>query len=134
MNTSKLIIAINKGLEAEDAWDKALSDALKAVGDASRDEVRAVILPVIAAKRKCATKEGAGKAKGTQVLDSEHANYEGAKSALRRWLEAMFGKVESTGSSEPSEPVKFTRAQKAAAKAFLAMFESKAQAIKALSA
>jgi hypothetical protein len=131
MNTSKLIIAINKGLAAEDAWDKALSDALKAVGDASRDEVRAVILPVIAAKHKCATKEGAGKAKGTQVLDSEHANYEGAKTTLRRWLEAMFGKVESTGSSEP---VKFTRAQKAAAKAFLAMFESKAQAVKALSA
>ena len=131
MNTSKLIIAINKGLAAEDAWDKALSDALKAVGDASRDEVRAVILPVIAAKHKCATKEGAGKAKGTQVLDSEHANYEGAKTTLRRWLEAMFGKVESTGSSEP---VKFTREQRAAAKAFLAMFESKAQAVKALSA
>jgi hypothetical protein len=131
MNTSKLIIAINKGLEAEDAWDKALSDALKAVGDASRDEVRAVILPVIATKYKCPTQEGAGKAKGTTVLNKEHANYEGAKSALRRWLEAMFGKVESTGSSEP---VKFTRAQKAAAKAFLAMFESKAQAIKALSA
>ena len=131
MNTSKLIIAINKGLAAEDAWDKALSDALKAVGDASRDEVRAVILPVIAAKHKCATKEGAGKAKGTQVLDSEHANYEGAKTTLRRWLEAMFGKVESTASSEP---VKFTREQRAAAKAFLKLFESKAQAVKALSA
>ena len=131
MNTSKLIIAINKGLAAEDAWDKALSDALKAVGDASRDEVRAVILPVIAAKHKCATKEGAGKAKGTQVLDSEHANSEGAKTTLRRWLEAMFGKVESTGSAEP---VKFTREQRAAAKAFLKLFESKAQAVKALSA
>ena len=131
MNTSKLIIAINKGLAAEDAWDKALSDALKAVGDASRDEVRAVILPVIAAKYKCPTQEGAGKATGTTVLNKEHANYEGAKSALRRWLEAMFGKVESTGSSEP---VKFTREQRAAAKAFLKLFESKAQAVKALSA
>ena len=131
MNTSKLIIAINKGLEAEDAWDKALSDALKAVGDASRDEVRAVILPVIATKYKCPTQEGAGKAKGTQVLNKEHANYEGAKTTLRRWLEAMFGKVESTGSSEP---VKFTREQRAAAKAFLKLFESKAQAVKALSA
>jgi hypothetical protein len=86
---------------------------------------------VIAAKCKCATKEGAGKAKGTQVLDSEHANYEGAKTTLRRWLEAMFGKVESAGSSEP---VKFTREQRAAAKAFLKLFESKAQAVKALSA
>jgi hypothetical protein len=131
MNTTKLIAAINAGLAAEDAWDKALSDALKAVGDASRDEVRVVILPVIAAKCKCVTKDGAGKAKGTQVLDSEHANYEAAKSVLRRWLEAMFGKVESTGSSEP---VKFTREQKAAAKAFLKLFESKAQAVKALSA
>jgi hypothetical protein len=35
MNTSKLIAAINAGFAAEDAWDKALSDALKAVGDAS---------------------------------------------------------------------------------------------------
>ena len=131
MNTSKLIAAINAGLAAEDAWDKALSNALKAVGDASRDEVRAVILPVIAVKLKCPTQDGKGKAKGTQVLDSEHANYEGAKSALRRWLEAMFGKVESTGSSEP---VKFTREQRAAAKAFLKLFESKAQAVKALSA
>jgi len=131
MNTTKLIAAINAGLVAEDAWDKALSNAINAVGDATRDEVRVVILPVIAAKCKCATKNGAGKAKGTQVLDSEHTNYEAAKSVLRRWLEAMFGKVESTGSTEP---VKFTRAQKAAAKAFLAMFESKAQAVKALSA
>jgi len=130
MNTTKLIAAINAGLAAEDAWDKALSDAIKAVGDASRDEVRAVILPVIAAKYKCPTQEGAGKAKGTTVLVSDHANYEGAKTAVRRWLEAMFGKVESTGSSEP---VKFTKAQKAAAKAYLAMFESKAQAVKALS-
>jgi hypothetical protein len=131
MNTTKLIAAINAGLVAEDAWDKALSDAIKAVGDATRDEVRAVILPVIAAKCKCATKDGKGKAEGTQVLDSEHAKYEAAKSVLRRWLEAMFGKVESTGSTEP---VKFTKAQKAAAKAYLAMFESKAQAVKALSA
>ena len=131
MNTTKLIAAINAGLAAEDAWDKALSNALKAVGDASRDEVRVVILPVIAAKCKCPTQEGAGKAKGTAVLNKEHANYEGAKSALRRWLEAMFGKVESTGSAEP---VKFTREQRAAAKAFLKLFESKAQAVKALSA
>ena len=131
MNTTKLIAAINAGLAAEAAWDKALSDAIKAVGDATRDEVRAVILPVVAAKHKCPTQEGAGKAKGTQVLDSEHANYEEAKSALRRWLEAMFGKVKSTGSTEP---VKFTREQRAAAKAFLKLFESKAQAVKALSA
>ena len=131
MNTTKLIAAINAGLAAEAAWDKALSDAIKAVGDATRDEVRAVILPVVAAKHKCPTQEGAGKAKGTQVLDSEHANYEAAKSALRRWLKAMFGNVESTGSSET---VAFTRAQKAAAKAFLKLFESKAQAVKALSA
>lgn len=131
MNTTKLIAAINAGLAAEDAWDKALSNAINAVGDATRDEVRAVILPVVAAKHKCPTQEGAGKAKGTQVLDSEHANYEEAKSALRRWLEAMFGKVKSTGSTEP---VKFTREQRAAAKAFLKLFESKAQAVKALSA
>jgi len=131
MNTTKLIAAINEGLAAEDAWDKALSDAIKAVGNATRDEVREVILPVIAAKYKCPTQEGKGKAKGTIVLVSDHANYEGAKTAVRRWLEAMFGKVESTGSSEP---VKFTREQKAAAKAFLKLFESKAQAVKALSA
>ena len=131
MNTNKLIAAINAGLAAEDAWDKALSDAIKAVGDATRDEVRAVILPVIAAKYKCDVQDGKGKAEGTKVLVRDHANYEGAKTAVRRWLEAMFGKVESTGSSEP---VKFTKAQKAAAKAYLAMFESKAQAVKALSA
>ena len=130
MNTNKLITAINAGLAAEDAWDKALSDALKAAGDATRDEVRAVILPVIAAKFKCPTQEGKGKAKGTTVLVSDHDNYEGAKTALRRWLEAMFGAVQSQGSVEP---VKFTREQKAAAKAFLKLFESKAQAIKALS-
>jgi hypothetical protein len=130
MNTSKLIAAINAGLVAEDAWDKALTEAIKAAGEATRDEVRAVILPVIAAKCKCATQDGKGKAKGTKVLDSEHANYEGAKTALRRWLEAMFGAVQSQGTQEP---IKFTREQKAAAKAYLALFESKAQAVKALS-
>ena len=131
MNTAKLIAAINAGLQAEDAWDKALTDAVKAAGDATRDEVRVVILPVIAAKYKCAMQDGKGKAEGTKVLVSTHANYEGAKTALRRWLDAMFGKVSSSGSREP---VKFTREQKAAAKAYLALFESRAQAIKALSA
>lgn len=130
MNVNKLTAAVLKGLEAEAAWDKALNEAIKAAGDASRDDVRVVILPVIAAKHKCAVKDGAGKAAGTKVLDSSHINYEGAKSALRRWLEAMFGAVQSQGATEP---VKFTRAQRSAAKAYLALFESKAQAIKALS-
>ena len=68
MNTAKLIAAINAGLQAEDAWDKALTDAVKAAGDATRDEVRVVILPVIAAKYKCAMQDGKGKAEGTKVL------------------------------------------------------------------
>ena len=131
MNTAKLIAAINAGLQAEDAWDKALTDAVKAAGDATRDEVRVVILPVIAAKYKCAMQDLKGKAAGMNVLVSTHANYEGAKSALRRWLDAMFGEAQSQGSTES---VKFTREQKAAAKAYLALFETRAQAIKALSA
>ena len=72
--------------------------------------------------------EGSGKAKGTMVLDSDAENYENAKRALFDMVTAIKGKKNSGNTELP----KFTQAQLKSAKAYLALFESRAQAITAL--
>ena len=87
----------------------------------SSDQIRSAILPEVASHKKYRVPlvEGKGKAQGTMVLDSTHANYEACKKALQRLTRDIAGEV----SAKREDTFKPTKAQITAAMAFLAMFE-----------
>ena len=106
----------------------AIAELTKTLKRKTRESVRAELIPCIAKAWGVPLVEGERKAQGTMVFDSTHSEYENAKKALYTLVTAIKGKA----SSSSTEEVTFTRVQLKQAKSFLAMFESKAQAIKAL--
>ena len=106
----------------------AIAELTKLLKRKSWDSVRAELMPCVGKSWDVAIVDGEGKATGTLVFDSSAENYENAKKALYDLVKAIKGKKNS-GSTEP---VKFTQAQIKSAKAYLGLFESRAQAIAAL--
>ncbi len=94
--------------------------------------LRATLLPLVASYRKYAVPlvPGEGKAEGTKVLDSEHPKYEACRKSLSRLVADVIGEH----GSRIEEPVSIPRAQRQAAKAYLAQFDSLTAAIAALRA
>ena len=96
---------ISLALDHASMYDDCIIKARKDAKGMTHDQVRAVILPIVASKPKYAVPliDGKGKAQGTKVLDSTHANYENAKRAVTRLLTDIKGKQlpPSSGASEP---------------------------------
>lgn len=92
---------ISLALDHAAMYDACIIKARKDSKDMTHDQVRAVILPIVASKPKYAVPliDGKGKAQGTKVLDSTHANYENAKRAVTRLLTDIKG-VQSSGKKE----------------------------------
>ena len=96
---------ISLALDHAAMYDECIVKARKDAKDMTHEQVRVVILPIVASKPKYAVPliEGKGKAKGTKVMDSTHANYANAKRAVTRLLTDIKGKQlpASSGASEP---------------------------------
>ena len=95
--------------------------------------VRAALLPIVAAwpKYSVPVVAGAGKKKGSMVMDSSAKNYETARSMLADMVAKVLSKK-----PKPSAKFEyvFSRKQKAGAKAYLALFASADEAVAALAA
>ena len=92
---------ISLALDHAAMYDECIIKARKDAKDMTHEQVRVVILPIVASKPKYAVPliDGKGKAQGTKVLDSTHANYENAKRAVTRLLTDIKG-VQSSGKKE----------------------------------
>lgn len=77
---------INTALSHADAYAEAIEKARTCpeIKGKSREEVRAALLPIVAANRGCPLVDGERKAKGTKVLDRSHANYGKTDKAIQR--------------------------------------------------
>jgi len=95
--------------------------------------VRAALLPIVAAwpKYSVPVVAGAGKKKGSMVMDSSAKNYETARSMLADMVAKVLSKK-----PKPSAKFEyvFSRKQKSAAKVYLALFASADEAVAALAA
>ena len=119
----------HQALNAATAYGKAIDDLRRACAKLSYDKARAEILPAVASYYKVPLVDGKGKATGTQVLDREAAQYEAAKRALSRLLADLY----ETPKADPKS-FRVSAEVRASAKAYLAQFNSLADAIKALRA
>ena len=91
------------------------------------EKARAEILPAVASFYGVKVVEGKGKAAGTQVLDKDAKSYEAAKRALSRLLADLY----ETPKAEP-KAMRLSADLRKAAEAYLANFDSVADAIAAL--
>lgn len=97
------------------------------------DQVRAVILPLVASKFAVTLKAGEGKAKGTKVLDKDAPKYEAAKKSAQRLLKDICGGASSGKKEELEVPSEIIEAAKKLAKLAQKYEGSKALAYKAMS-
>jgi len=79
---------------------QAVVELTKALKRKSRETVRATLMPLVGKFWTVKLIDGEGKAKGTQVLDSSHKNYENAKRDLYDIVKAI-----SSGSSGKKEAI-----------------------------
>ena len=107
---------VDAALAARDAYMASLAKAREHFKGATRDDVRAVLVPIVGEFRAVPIVDGERKAKGTKVLDSSAKNYETAKRDLTRILADICGPV--SADSEPTK-VKLSADEKAAARALL---------------
>lgn len=101
---------------------KQLIDALRAAGVTTVEEARPHTITWASKQYACPLVEGSRKANGRMVLDRDHKNYEAARKAaqvLQRAIEAGTVKREERAVQQ----VVVTRAERAAAMAFLSTFE-----------
>ena len=91
---------INNALASAQAYADAINLARKDAKGMTHDQVRAVILPIVASNPKYAVPliDGKGKAKGTKVLDKDAPKYETARKAINRLLGDICGDAPTTSS------------------------------------
>lgn len=99
----------------------ALVKALKAAGYSTVEDARALVVEWAGKRAKCPLiKSEHHLSKTSYVLDSTHAKYETARKAVSRVMVALKGKDEGEKQvSRKSEPVKLSRNESAAWKAFV---------------
>ena len=93
---------VHKALDAALSYGEQVAKLQKLCKRNTPAQVRAKLLPLVANYRKYRVPlvDGAGKAEGTLVLDSEHPNYESCRKALSR----LVGDVTGTGSAKTEAP------------------------------
>ena len=120
-----------KALNAANNYAEAIDGLRKLCAKLDRDAARAEMLPIVAAFYKVPVVDGERKAAGTKVLDKDAPRYLAAKMALQRLLADIYGKPEAAPAPKQRRVSKDVRA---AAEAYLANFESVAEAIAVLRA
>jgi hypothetical protein len=120
-NVTKFIAGTTARAEAT----VALKLAFKGKG---KDAVREALLSIVAAKYSVPVVAGERKAVGKMVMDSGATNYETARSMLSDMVSAI------VDGKKASFKYEFSRKQKSAAKVYLALFASAAEAKAALTA
>lgn len=118
-----------KALNSATSYAEAIEGLRKLCAKLDRDSARAEMRPIVAAYYKVPVVDGAGKAQGSKVLDKDAAAYETAKKALQRLLADIYGKPETKAAPKQRRVSKEVRAS---AEAYLAQFDSVAEAIKVL--
>ena len=82
---------VTNALAAAAAYDAAVVALRKDFKGKAADDVRTGLLPHVAAFYAVPVVDGAGKAKGTKVLDKEATKYEAARKALLRLTNDIVG-------------------------------------------
>ncbi len=96
----KSVVAIRKEHESKLEAEIARNALKKEFARKSWDTVRKALLPVFAQVYEVAVVDGAGKAQGTKVLDSDAKNYEACKRTLSNTLTFICGAKKSSGKVE----------------------------------
>lgn len=97
---------VNSALDAVKRGQQARADYMAEINKLrpmlpkSREKGRVMLLPCIGRKYDVPVVEGEGKAAGSMVLDSDAAGYEAAKTALRRMVDDIYGKVSGSNSTD----------------------------------
>ncbi len=123
---------VHAALTAAHTYGEKVAQLQRIYRGQSADAVRAALLPQVACfpKYRVTLVPGSGKAEGRMVLDSDHKNYEACRKALGRLVSDIVG----GGSAKQETPAPVSRAHRAAAKAYLAQFDTLSAAIAALRA
>jgi hypothetical protein len=119
-----------KAMESKTTYAAAIAALRKDFGRKNKDTVRATLLPIVAAKYDVPVVMGSEKSKsaGKPVLDSEAGKYEACRKMLHDLVRDIAGKGKATSSSK----YEFSRKQLSAAKAYLALFATQAEAVAAM--
>ena len=119
-----------KAMGSKAAYAAAIVRLKKDFGRKSKDTIRAALLPIVAAQYDVFVVPGAERSKsaGLPVLDSASAKYEAARKMLQDLVRDVAGKGKATSSSK----YEFSRKQLSAAKAYLALFATQAEAVAAM--
>ena len=99
---TNITLALNHAM----SYAAAIDDARKDAKGMTRDQVKAVILPIVSSKFGVTLKDGEGKAKGTKVLDATATKYEAAKKATQRLLTDICGSASSGKTEKVNAPKK----------------------------
>jgi hypothetical protein len=94
------IDAVKRGQQARADYEAEIAK-LRPMLPKQREKGRAMLLPCIGKKYDVAVVKGEGKAAGSMVLNSEAESYEAAKTALRRMVDDIYGKVAGAGMADP---------------------------------
>ena len=119
----------HQALNAATTYGKAIDGLRQACAKLDYDAARAAILPAVASYYKVPVVDGKGPSTGLKVFDREAKQYEAAKRALSRLLAELY----ETPKADPKS-FRVSAEVRASAKAYLAQFDSLADAIKALRA
>ena len=119
-----------KAMASKAGYDEAIVGLKKDFGRKSKDTIWAALLPIVAAKYDVPVVTGSEKSKsaGKPVLDSDSGKYE----ACRKMLQVLVRDVAGKGKATSSSKYEFSRKQLSAAKAYLALFATQAEAIAAM--
>ena len=109
---------IHSALDDVHTYAEKIETLRKAFEGKTADEVRDAIRPDVASYKKYQVPfvDGKGKAVGTKVLDSTHAQYENCRKAVTNLTKAIVGKETSGAVEELEVPAEILKAAKALAK------------------
>lgn len=88
-NVNRALTAVGKAAEQHAIYLAEIAKLRKGL-PRKADKGRAVLMPLIAQYYGVPVVDGAGKATGQMVMDSEAGSYEAAKTALRRMLADIY--------------------------------------------
>lgn len=123
INTASLFAAFDRFAASHVSAAEQLCAALREQGIKTREAAQPHVSAWAAQRTGCALVEGQKSAKGRVVLDRTHKSYEAAKKAAQRLLDAISDKPAKQPRASAHKVVTVTRAQRAAAMAFLAEFD-----------
>lgn len=123
---------VTNALNAAGSYNEAVQALKKALAGKAADVIRAALLPHVAAYYEVAVVDGAGKAKGTKVLDKDASKYHTAKKALMRLTDAIAAEASKSQTEEVEVPAELLAAAAKLAKLAREYKDAKSLASRAL--